>query len=472
MALKLNNARTQLESMEDLGRAYSYAVDPANGYKCIITTTCKGEDYSCCISDNVDMMRKYYLNGIIAGNLIISENILDHVVKNDASQCLLLLTEIGIRPTERSLELAAIYGHIDVMNVITALGIPITRDTADISAQLGHIDVLKHIYAFDNIIPTTYGLTNSISNRHCAVVDFIYKLLRKHGKKSLNASDSRKLLRKHGRRDITPLYPESQIITQSPRSRSNTGSSLSSMSDSLSDYGAPYSLDISGSTDSPSSTPRSFVLSDLADDDINSDYFSSPISSPLMSPMSSPPTSPRSLHNYTPETTRSRSNSVTSDSSKTLKSPRSLRSSKSSLRKSKLKLNVNINARKISLDNLKCDVSSIEAACATGCVHCFDKSIKYNTEFKQKNENSAVLLRNALLIASLKGHLELCKKLVKIGAQLTKPVFIAAAKSGNLKLFVWLHEAGCPWSYEVYDTAMGCGHKSLGKYALENGCGA
>jgi ankyrin repeat protein len=124
------------------------------------------------------------------------------------------------------------------------------------------------------------------------------------------------------------------------------------------------------------------------------------------------------------------------------------------------------------MDNLKCNIESIEAACGTGCVHCFNKSIKYNTEYKNGCDNTIPFLRKALLIASSKGHLEICKKLVKMGAEPTKQVFIAVARSGHKDLFIWLHEIGCPWSYEVYDTAMTYGHKSIAEYALEHGCGA
>ncbi|SME64942.1 Ankyrin repeat [Faustovirus ST1] len=469
--------RRYLENVSDLSLAYNYAIDPANDYKCNVVMKHKAADYTHCITDNVDKCREYYLDGIKQGELVISENILDHVVCHDAHKCLLLLTEIGIMPTERSLELSAIYGHLDTLIAIIALGVGVTEDIADISAQHGRVDILKYIYHTFRIIPTTYGLINGILNKHCSVVDFICKLLRKYGSNRINSG----LNAKSQKRSITPISPRTF--------RNGPATAASHQANSLV-LNLTYlsSTETTGEdlSDDQFDTPRTIrSLSPVSVGSIGSIGSISNLSSWSLgssgmteSPFSSPFASPRDhLFNdrvlQTPSP-RGRSNSWTSNYSDTLTPKTSPRhvviSSKRSPRRSSKLMAKPTSRPKVNLESLNCRVECIEAACQTGCLHCFDKVMKYNSEYTAPKH--IVMLTKSLSIATYRGWLEICKKLVKIGVELTKQVFIAAAKSGNYELFVWLHEAGCPWSYEVYDTAMTYGWTKLGLYALENGCGS
>jgi hypothetical protein len=434
-----------LDNVSDLSLAYNYAIDPKNGHKCSVSTIHKGPDYSYCITDNVDACREYYLTGIRNGNLIISENILDHVVCHDAHKCLLLLTEIDIKPTERSLELSAIYGHIHTMLAITSLGVKINVDIADISAQHGHVDMLKYIYHTERIHPTTYGLLNGILNKHCSVVDFICKLLRK------NKRIPGQLRHK---RSITPVSPTA-IRASTPTVAAPLVLNLAHLSDrdTDSDSYTPHTVRSLSpvSVYTSDSSPRELLslssLSDLSSLGLSDSIFESPRS--LQTP------SPRGRSNSWASTYSANSSS----SQQIVVTPRGR--AKTPRKKTK---------HTIDPSTLYCKVECIEAACQTGCLHCFDKVVKNNSEYT--NNTHTVMLSKALILAAQKGHLDLCRKLVKMGVELTKKVFIAAAKSGNYDLWVWLHEAGCPWSYEVYDTAMSYGFKKLGDYALEHGCGA
>ena len=84
---------------------------------------------------------------------------------------------MSISPTKMSANLAARYGHLEMVKYLyEVMRIEPTVDGANRAAERGHIEMVKYLYEVMNIKPTNRGATYAAGDGHVEMVKYLIKM--------------------------------------------------------------------------------------------------------------------------------------------------------------------------------------------------------------------------------------------------------------------------------------------------------